>query len=66
VLENGEWRRRYIKELYQLFEEPDIVICIKINRLHWCGHVMCMDPQRRVQKVLIPNHMDQGKLEDQN
>jgi hypothetical protein len=32
VPENGEWRRRYKKELYQLYEEPDIVKCIKINR----------------------------------
>jgi hypothetical protein len=51
VLENGEWRRRYNKELYQLFEEPDTVKCIKINRLRWCGHVVCMDPQRGVQNV---------------
>jgi hypothetical protein len=51
VLENGEWRRRCNKELYQLFEEPDIVKCIKINRLRWYGHVVCMDPQRTDQKV---------------
>jgi hypothetical protein len=51
VLENGEWRRRYNTELYQLSEEPDIVKCIKINRLRWCGYVVRMDPQRTVQKV---------------
>jgi hypothetical protein len=51
VLENGEWRRRYNEGLYQLFEKPDIVTCIKINRLRWCGHVVRMDPQRTVQKV---------------
>jgi hypothetical protein len=51
VLENGEWRRRYNKESYQLFEEPDIVQCIKTNRLHWGGHVVRTDHQRTGQKV---------------
>jgi hypothetical protein len=60
VLENGEGRRRYNEELYQLSEEPDIVTCIKINRLRWCGHVVHMDPQRTVQEVLTPDHVDQG------
>jgi hypothetical protein len=50
VLENGDWRRRYHEGLYQLSEEPDIIKCIKINRLRWCGHVR-MDPQRTVLKV---------------
>jgi hypothetical protein len=51
VQENGEWRRRYHKKLCQLFEEPDIVKCIKINRLRWCAHVVRMNPQGTVQKV---------------
>jgi hypothetical protein len=50
VQENGEWRRRYNKELHQLNEEPDIVKCIGINMLRWCGHVR-VDPQRTVQNV---------------
>jgi hypothetical protein len=51
VLENGEWRRRYNKELNLLSEEPDIVKCLKINRLRWCGRVVRMNPQKTVQKV---------------
>jgi hypothetical protein len=50
VLKNGKWRRRYTKELYLLFEEPDVVKCIKLNRLRWCGHVR-MNPQRTAQKI---------------
>jgi hypothetical protein len=36
---NGVWRKRYDHELYELFNEPDIVRYIKINRLGWAGHV---------------------------
>jgi hypothetical protein len=65
VLENGEWRRRYNKELNQLSEEPGVVKYVKINRLRWCGHDVRMDPQReQFRKFLTPNHVDQGKLED--
>lgn len=39
VFENGVWRRRYNFELYQLYNEPDIVKAIKINRLRWVGHL---------------------------
>jgi hypothetical protein len=37
VQENGVWRKRYNHELCELFNEPDIVIYIKINRLGWAG-----------------------------
>jgi hypothetical protein len=30
---------------------PDIVKYIKINRLGWAGHVICMDNNRRVKNV---------------
>jgi hypothetical protein len=51
VQENGVWRKRYNHELYELFNEPDIVKYIKINRLGWAGHVMCMDTNMTVKKV---------------
>jgi hypothetical protein len=38
VQENGVWRKRYNRELCELFNEPDIVKCIKINI--WAGQVM--------------------------
>jgi hypothetical protein len=38
-------------ELCELFNEPDIVKYIKINRLSWAGHVIHMDNNRTVQKV---------------
>jgi len=35
----------------KLFNEPDIVKYIKINRLGWAGHVIRMDNNRTVKKV---------------
>jgi hypothetical protein len=35
-----------------LFNEPDIVKYIKINRLGWAGHVIRMDNNRTDKKVL--------------
>jgi hypothetical protein len=39
VQKNGVWRKRYDHELYELFNEPDIVRYIKINRFCWAGHI---------------------------
>jgi hypothetical protein len=44
------WRKRYNHELYELFNETDTVKYIKMNRLVWAGHVICMD-KRTVKKV---------------
>jgi hypothetical protein len=51
VQDNGVWRKRCDHELYELFNEPDIVKYIKINRLGWAGHVIRMDNNRKVKKV---------------
>jgi hypothetical protein len=42
------WRKRYNHELYELFNELDIVNCVKINRLGWAGHVIRTDNNRTV------------------
>ena len=49
------WRRRYNHELYQLYNEPDIVKYIKINRLRWLGHVQRMEDERVPLKLLRTN-----------
>lgn len=41
--DQGFWRRRYNHELYQLYNDLNIVGTIKINRLKWVGHVIRMD-----------------------
>jgi hypothetical protein len=51
VQDNGVWRKRYSHELYELFNEPDIVRYIKINILGWAEHIIRMDNNRTVKKV---------------
>lgn len=51
VFESDVWRRRYNHELDVLYNEPDIVRFIKINRLRWFGHVQRMASNRIQLKV---------------
>jgi hypothetical protein len=44
--ENGTWRKRYNCELYEMFNEPNNVNYIKVKRLEWAGHWVCMDSDR--------------------
>jgi hypothetical protein len=53
VQENGQWRRRYNFELYKLYDEPDLTNNIRINRLHWAGHVMRMSDDQITKRVFI-------------
>jgi hypothetical protein len=59
VEDKGQWRRRYNFELYTLYDEPDFVKYIKINRLKWTGHVMLMDNNRITEGML--NTRPEGK-----
>ena len=42
----GEWRRRYNRELEDLYGEANIVGIMKSRRLQWLGHVERMDTSR--------------------
>jgi hypothetical protein len=53
VQENGQWRRRYNFEIYKLYDEPDLTKYIRINRLHWVGHVKRMSDNRITKRVFI-------------
>jgi hypothetical protein len=35
-------------ELYELFNDPDIIKYIKINNLDWAGHFICIHNNRTV------------------
>jgi hypothetical protein len=39
----GQWRKRYNRELEDLYSEPNIFNVIKYSRLRWAGHVAEMD-----------------------
>ena len=47
----GEWRRRYNKELYQLYDSSIISNILKSNRLRWLGHVHRMKNNREPKRT---------------
>lgn len=49
---NNEWRIRYNQELYELFNEPDVIKFIKMGRLRWAGHVARMEETRPAIRAL--------------
>jgi len=51
VKEEGEYRSRFNKELYDLYQEPDIATVLRVNRLRWAGHVIRRPIDAPVQKV---------------
>jgi hypothetical protein len=42
----GHGEKRYNYELYEIFNEPNIVNYIKVKRLAWAGHLVCMNSDR--------------------
>ena len=49
--DRGEWRIRLNQELYDIYDDIDVVKRIKIQRLRWLGHVARMDSSNPVRKV---------------
>jgi hypothetical protein len=52
---NENWRKRYNKELMQLFGDLDILSFVRINWLRWFGHVNGRDSKRKVSQVFNNN-----------
>jgi hypothetical protein len=49
--ENGTWLKLYNYELYEKFNEPNIVNYIKVKRLAWAGHLVRMNNDRTLKKI---------------
>ena len=49
--ENGTRRKRYNYELYEIFNEPNIVNYVNVKRLAWAGHLVRMNSDRTVKKI---------------
>jgi hypothetical protein len=49
------WRILTNKETYTMFKKPTITETIRLNRLHWFGHVHRMEENRILKKVLYMN-----------
>ncbi|GFX45342.1 hypothetical protein TNCV_1026021 [Trichonephila clavipes] len=43
---NGSGRRRSYLEFSKIYEQPDIVTFIKLQRLKWAGHLVRMNEDR--------------------
>ncbi|GFX83182.1 putative endonuclease-reverse transcriptase [Trichonephila clavipes] len=46
LLVNGSWRRRSNLELYKIYKQPNIVNCVKLQRLKWTSHLARMNEDR--------------------
>jgi len=53
--EGGRWRPRWNSELYSLYNEPNIVEGIKIRRLGLAGHIIRLEEEKILKKVLNGN-----------
>ena len=51
LCDRGEWRKRWNQELYDIYDDIDIVKRIKIQHLRLLGHVTRMDSSNPVRKV---------------
>jgi hypothetical protein len=51
VQDKWTWRKRCNNELYKLFNVPDITKYMKINRVSWDGHIICMENNGTVKNV---------------
>jgi len=53
--EKENWRILTNKEIYARVKKPTITETIKLNRLHWFGHVQRMEENRIPKRVLYMN-----------
>jgi hypothetical protein len=53
--EGDEWRIRNNKELHDLYKDEDIVMLIKLGWLRWAGHVIRMEEDSPVNRILVSN-----------
>jgi hypothetical protein len=49
--ENGAWRKRYNCELYEIFNEPNIVNYITVKRQAWVGNLVHMNNDTNLKKI---------------
>ena len=53
--EKENWRILTNKEIYASVKKPTIIETIRLNRLHWFGHVQRMEENRIPERVLYMN-----------
>ena len=50
--EKENWRILTNKEIYAMVKKPTITEAVRLNRLHWFGHVQGMEENRIPQKSI--------------
>jgi len=53
--EKESWRILTNKEIYANVEKPTTIETVRLNRLHWFGHVQRMEENRILKTVLYMN-----------
>jgi len=56
--ENETWRRKYNYELYETFNDPNIVNYIKVKRLASAGHFVRINNDTTLKKYSTQNKME--------
>jgi hypothetical protein len=60
----GDWRTLYNEKLNDLYCSPNIFQVIKLRRMRWAGHVVCMGEERGMYRVLIGYLRERDHLGD--
>jgi hypothetical protein len=66
IYENGQWGKRYNRELEDLYSEPNTVNVIKYSRLRWAGHVARMEENGLPKKYYTQNLGVNENVADRN
>jgi hypothetical protein len=53
IKENSILRSRYNHEIYKLYNEPDTVTVIKVERWRWLGHPFSMQEENSFRKLTV-------------
>jgi len=60
--EKENWRILTNKEIYAVVKKPTITETIRLNRLHWCGHVQRMEENRIPKKKVLYMNLEAKRL----
>ena len=63
--EKDNWRILTNKEIYASVKNPTIIETIRLNRLHWFGHVQRMEENRIPKRVLYVYEFGNIKIDGQ-
>jgi hypothetical protein len=58
---NDSWRVELNQEMYNELKSPDIVTTVQVRRFEWLGHVVRLDSERAVNRLLKGKPCRRGK-----